>query len=230
MEMIRVPKFSWDAGHGGFGVTPGKRTPDGSMYEWDFNSQVVKYVMAELAHYENVAQLRVDDPTGKTDVPLIDRTNRVNAWGSDFHLSIHANAGGSTWSDAHGIETFVYKLSLKDAVAVAKTVQTELIKATGLTDRGVKAGDLHMVRETKMPAILCENGFMTNKEEAALLKTDAYRQKNACAIVAGLMKQYKLKKKTSHKTLPKIQAIHILSRRVTLCGVLQRNLIQQWTS
>lgn len=201
-------KISFDAGHGGFGVTPGKRTPDGSMYEWDFNGAVVKHIQEELANYENVAVLRVDDPTGKTDVPLQKRSDRVNAWGSNVHISVHANASGDKWSDAHGIETFVYLNRTKDSVELATKVQNELIKATGLTDRGVKTADFHIIRETKMTAILCECGFMSNHKEAALLKFDDYRKKVALAIVAGLAKQYGLKKKVVPKTVtkPKEQA------------------------
>jgi len=188
-------KISWDAGHGL--NTPGKRTPDNSMHEWQFNSKVVEYAMKELALYDKVAQLRVDDPTGKTDVSLTTRTNQVNSWGSDFHISVHANAAGDGWSDAHGIETYVYKMSLDKAVAVAKKVQAALVKATGLTDRGVKAGDLHMVRETKMSAILIEHPFMTNKKEAELLKSDDFRKKCASAIVSVLVAHFGLKKSVS---------------------------------
>jgi N-acetylmuramoyl-L-alanine amidase len=192
-------KISLDAGHGGFGVTPGKRCPDGSMYEWDFNSAVVKNMIAELSNYESVQVLRVDDPTGKTDMPLKTRTDKVNAWGSQCHISVHANAAGNGWSDAHGIETFVYKTSLKEAFQLATLVQNELLRNTGLSNRGVKAADLHMLRETHMTAVLCECGFMTNKNEAALLKSNSYRKKVALAIVEGLAKQYKLKKKAAAK-------------------------------
>jgi N-acetylmuramoyl-L-alanine amidase len=188
-------KISFDAGHGGFGVTPGKRCPDGSMYEWDFNSAVVKYAIAELTTYENVQTLRVDDPTGKTDVPLKTRTDKVNVWGSQCHVSIHANAYGSTFNEAHGIETFVYKTTLIEAVGLANKVQASLVAATGLTNRGVKAGDLHLVRETHMTAILVEGPFMTNSNEARLLKLDAFRRNYALSLVAGLASFYGLKKK-----------------------------------
>lgn len=193
-------KVSWDAGHGL--NTPGKRTPDNSMHEWQFNSEVVRYAMLELAKYENVAQKRFDDPTGKRDIPLVERTNGINSWGSDVHFSVHANAFKSVWNDAHGIETFVYKMSLDKAVAIAKKVQSSLIEATGRTDRGVKSDDLHMVRETAMPAILVEHPFMTNKEEAALLKSDAFRKKCALAIVKAIATHYNLKKKPAPKPKP----------------------------
>jgi N-acetylmuramoyl-L-alanine amidase len=186
-------KISLDAGHGI--NTPGKRVPDNSMHEWEFNAAVVSKMQLELANYENVAVLRLDDPTGKRDVPLKERTDRINGWGSNVHVSVHANASGDGWSSAHGIETFVYKKSLATANALAEKVQSSLVSATGLTNRGVKEGDLHMIRETKAPAILCECGFMSNKDEAALLKSDAYRQTVALAIVSGLSAQFGLKKK-----------------------------------
>jgi N-acetylmuramoyl-L-alanine amidase len=190
-------KISLSAGHGK--NTPGKQTPDGTMKEWEFNSAVVKYLMAGLANYEDVAVLRLDDPTGKRDVPLQERSDRANGWGANVHIDIHANAFGSTWNDANGIETFVYKKSLKEAVSLAQKVQSNIVKATGLKDRGVKEGDLHMLRETKMTAILVECGFMTNKKEATLLKSDNYRRIVAGAILAGLVEQYGLKKKAVAK-------------------------------
>ncbi|MDE3839349.1 N-acetylmuramoyl-L-alanine amidase [Bacillus methanolicus] len=190
-------KISLSAGHAK--TTPGKQTPDGSMKEWEFNSAVVKYLMAELANYEDVAVLRLDDPTGQRDIPLQERSDRANAWGANVHIDIHANAYGSTWNDACGIETFVYKKSLKEAYSLAQKVQSNLIKATGLKDRGVKEGDLHMLRETKMTAILVECGFMTNQEEAKLLKSDNYRRIVAGAILAGLVEQYGLKKKAKQE-------------------------------
>jgi len=203
---VDLLKISLDAGHGL--NTPGKRCPDNSMHEWEFNSKVVEYIIKELSHYAGVATLRVDDPTGKTDVPLTTRTNQVNNWGSNLHISVHANAFGSTWNDAHGIETEVYTTIKENSetYAIAKAVQTSLIKATGLTNRGVKKQDLHMVRETHMPAILIEHPFMTNKKEAALLKSDDFRKKCALAIVKALVGYYKLKKTSSTPVSKPVQS------------------------
>jgi N-acetylmuramoyl-L-alanine amidase len=119
------------------------------------------------------------------------------------HISVHANAAGDVWSPAHGIETFTYTSPSKVSVELAEKVQKSLIKATGLTDRGVKKADFHMVRETHMPSILCECGFMSNKEEAALLKSDAYQKKVAQVIVEELADQFDLKKKEVKKETPK---------------------------
>ena len=60
-------KIAIDAGHGM--NTPGKRTPSGER-EWSFNNKVALAAIAKLNTYQNVQILRLDDATGKTDIPL----------------------------------------------------------------------------------------------------------------------------------------------------------------
>ncbi|QUO43472.1 N-acetylmuramoyl-L-alanine amidase [Brevibacillus composti] len=191
-------KIAIDGGHGP--DTPGKRCPDDSMREFHFNSVVARYVRDELMQYNGVQTIFTHADDGSRDVPLKERTDKANAWGADLLVSIHANAAGDDWSDAQGIETFVYKTRPADAVKLAEAVQKHLIAATGLKNRGVKADDLHMLRETKMTAILVECGFMTNRTEAELLKSDQYRRKCAKAIVAGIAEVYGLQKKQTTST------------------------------
>jgi N-acetylmuramoyl-L-alanine amidase len=186
-------KIVIDAGHGY--NTKGKRCPDDSMREWEFNNVVAGYVAEGLSQYAGVTCKFTHDTAGKTDVPLNTRTKTANAWGADVLVSIHANASTGMWGAANGIETFVYSLNAQESVKLAKAVQTQLIAKTERKDRGIKAGNLHMVRESKMPSILVECGFMDNREEASLLKTDEYRRKCAEAIVAGIASVYGLKQK-----------------------------------
>lgn len=186
-------KITLSPGHGI--NTPGKRTPDG-MHEWEFNSAVVSKMIELFAHYKDVAVKRLDDPTGKVDIPLDKRVRTSNDWGANYHLDVHANAAGNGgWYDAaHGIETFSYKMSGK-SFEIAKNLQKALVQATGLSDRGVQNGDwLYMVKNTKSPANLVECGFMTNHDEAKLLKSDAYREKVANALVLAIADQFDLKK------------------------------------
>ncbi|WP_339167114.1 N-acetylmuramoyl-L-alanine amidase [Brevibacillus sp. FSL L8-0520] len=185
-------KIAIDAGHGP--DTPGKRTPDDSMREFHFNSVVARYVRDGLKQYEGVEVLFTHTDDGSRDVPLKERTDKANTWKADVFVSIHANAFGNNWNDANGIETFVYASRPAAAVKLADAVQRAIIRATGRHDRGVKAGDLHVLRETKMTAILIECGFMTNREEAELLKGDEYRRKCAAAIVQAIAEVYGLKK------------------------------------
>jgi len=186
-------RIGLDPGH--FLFTAGNRTPDG-MHEWSFNSVVASYIDNELRGYIGVDTIRVDDVTGKTDVSLSDRADKANKWEADAYISIHANAYGTGgWNNTQGIETFTYPTASRESFVLAKLVQDELVKATKRNDRGIKTANFAVLRETTMPAILVECGFMTNKEEAALLKSDAYRKTCASAIVKGLVAMYGLKKK-----------------------------------
>jgi len=185
-------KIVIDAGHGP--ETPGKRSPDGSLREYQFNSVVARYVADDLLHgYEGVEILMTHSDA--RDVPLKERTDKANAWKADLFVSIHANAAGEGWGSAQGIETYVYTTRPAAALKLAEAVHRNLIRATGRPDRGVKTANFHVLRETKMPAILVECGFMTNREECELLKSDAYRRKCAEAIVAGIVETYGLRPK-----------------------------------
>jgi N-acetylmuramoyl-L-alanine amidase len=186
-------KVSNDAGHAGFGVTPGKRSLDGSMYEWEFNDGCVRHFMDELSKYEGVEQLRVDDPTGKRDVPLSERAQKANAWGANLHISFHGNAGPTT---ASGIETFVYPKTSEHNRQVALCIHNHIISATGRKNRGLKTADFQILRTTKMESLLIEGGFMTNAEELALMKSDAYRSKVGRAAATGVAESFGLKRKS----------------------------------
>ena len=83
----------------------------------------------------------------------------------------------------------------KEAVALAERIQTNLVKELGFRNRGVKAANFQMLRETKMTAILIEFAFMTNKNEALKMRTAEYQKKAAKAMVDGLAAQYGLKRK-----------------------------------
>jgi len=71
---------------------------------------------------------------------------------------------------AHGVEVLYHPSSVK-GVKMAKIMQEQLVKATGLTDRGIKARtDLHVLNRTKAPAILIETAFISNHNEELMLK------------------------------------------------------------
>lgn len=192
-------KIAMGAGHGY--NTSGKRTPDGSMREWEFNNAVVLYMAQELNDFEGVEYIITHDTTGKTDVSLAERVRKANDFGADVAVSVHANAAGDKWSDANGIETYILDRKYRDAYELALKVQRQLVLQTGLRDRGVKTANYYVLRNTRMTAILCECGFMSNSVEAVLLKSDEYRRKCAKAIVNGLQQQYNLKRKPP-KTIP----------------------------
>lgn len=196
-------RIAVDAGHGP--NTAGKRTPDGSMREFHFNSVVARYVRDLLAEYDGVKTMFTHDDTGGRDVPLDERVMTALGWRADVFVSIHANAFGDGWNDANGIETYTTTDRDAPSTKLAAKVQAQLIEATGLRDRGVKAADFRVLwgsasnsdeyRSTVPARILVECGFMTNRAEAKLLKSDEYRRKCAEAIVAGIVETYGLERK-----------------------------------
>lgn len=199
-------KITVSAGHGGWKdfikklyATSGKRTPDGTP-EWVFNDKVVRAFTAYLSHYKDVAVLRLDDPTGKTDVPLKERSNRSNSWGADLHIDVHHNAQDDKWdSVGFGIETFIYPTASASSIKLANLVHPKYVQAMGLKDRGIKKKDLHMLREVKCPAILTEGGFMDSKVDVAAMRDDAKMKAQGEAIAQGVVEYFGLQKRESVK-------------------------------
>lgn len=184
-------KIMLDAGHGY--STPGKRTPDG-MREYEFNRVVANYARDLLNHYKNVTVYFAHSDS--RDVPLQERTDSANRLNVDAYVSIHANAYGQGWNDVGGIETYVYPSRPQEALQLAQKIQRNMVQKTGLRDRGVKTANFHVLRETNMTAVLVECGFMTNRREAELLKSDSYRRTVAEAITEAVAAQYGLERKT----------------------------------
>jgi N-acetylmuramoyl-L-alanine amidase len=176
-----------DAGHASFGVTPGKRSPD-NEYEWDFNNKVALACIARL-EANGIKIFRLDDPTGKTDVPLKVRTDKANKVKANILVSIHHNANTGKWGTWTGTETYIYTNASANSEKLAKIVQPLLVKAYGLSDRGVKRKNLHMVRESFMPAILTEGGFFDSSIDIKKLRDDKVL-KNAGEVIANGIMEY----------------------------------------
>lgn len=169
-----------DAGHGM--TTPGKRSPDGSLLEYEFNRDVtlrLKKILEE--HGVEVILTFYDD----VDVPLESRAKFANVNNAGYFISIHANAYGDGWNDANGWEIYVVSKGGK-AEKLAECIRKHSIEL-GLKDRGVKEGNFQVLRDTNMPAVLIEHGFYTNKEECEKLKSDKFRQKCAECDAKGIL-------------------------------------------
>src|SRR5699024_5036537 len=149
--------------------TSGKRNPDDER-EWKFNNEVLLACQKKLSTYTAVQLLRLDDPTGKIDIPLRTRTNKANQWGADVLISIHHNALSGNWGTHQGIETYLYSDASKASRDIAELVQTRMVRAMGLRNRGVKTANFHMLRESKMPAILTEGGFIDSTIDIQALR------------------------------------------------------------
>lgn len=119
---------------------------------------------------------------------LSKRVDVANQRTPSLFVSIHFNSSKAT--TAKGIEVFYHESKQKNRAAsskkLASSILSNLIVHTEATSRGVKAGNFHVIRETKMPAVLVEGGFLTNSEERNLIATQDYLEKIAKGVAKGI--------------------------------------------
>ena len=68
----------------------------------------------------------------------------------------------------------------------ARTIQEELTRVLGNTNRKAAAGDYYVLKNVDMPAVLVETGFLSNPREAKLLADEEYQCRLAHAIFSGV--------------------------------------------
>lgn len=195
-----VFKIALSAGHGI--NTAGKRClkslDPNETREWWLNDRVCDYVESYLKSYEGYTLLRLDDSDdGADNVPLATRTSKANAWGADLYLSVHHNAGINGGSGG-GIVAYTHPQSSRASVEWRDDLYDALIKHTGLKGNRSKpkaTSNLYVLRETDMPAVLLELGFMDSSSDVPVILTDEYAQGCAQAIVEVIVQREGLTKK-----------------------------------
>jgi len=210
-----MSRYTWllDAGHGGFingeYQTAGKRSPafpDGTvLYEGEFNREVVKHIM-RLGRSKNLLRTlgspdghgltMVDVVNSQEDIPLRERVRRANKMqaekGNCIYVSVHANAfgRGKEFNSVNGTCTFYHYRSTKGKI-LGESLQSHLAELTPFRDRGVRANEtwanFYVLRKTNMPAVLSENGFMTNYDDASRLLEPGVRKLIAQAHVSMML-------------------------------------------
>lgn len=142
-------------------------------------------------------------------ISLQERSSGANISGANAFVSIHINSvtGAPT---AKGIETLYYKSKDKP---LADLIQPNVISATGAVNRKVKYQNIHVARETIMPASLVECGFISNVEEANKMKDNTYQELLANGIVNGTI-QYLEKYVTVEPDIPTPPENIITSERI----------------
>lgn len=191
-----------DAGHGG--KDPGAVA--NGIQEKDIALKVSLGIKERLeAEYEDVQVFL----SRSTDVflELKDRTNKANAAGADILVSIHCNAGGGKG----GFESFRYTSASQNSIRLQDALHKAIIANLGGNDRGQKAQNLHMVRESKMPAVLTENLFVDVGADAERLKRTAVSNAIIEGHVQGIAIYLGLTKKTKEAEPVKLRDISIVS-------------------
>jgi len=80
----------------------------------------------------------------------------------------------------------IYTQNQADAINLSKCITRSADKNLEVRERGVKAASFYVLRNTQIPAILIEVGYITNAREAKYLKSDSYRQDVVDAIAKGI--------------------------------------------
>jgi N-acetylmuramoyl-L-alanine amidase len=170
-ELIAGKKILLDAGHGGRDA--------GAMYhnvpEKDLNLEIVDKLASKLEEEGlRVVRSRTDD----SFVSLSDRVEIAQEEKPLLVISLHSNSLDSV-SSVQGIETYYYTPQSK---ALAVALHDQLVNSTGAPDRRVRKARFVLLRETDIPSVLVEMGFMSNPTELRRLQDPDYQGR----IVDGL--------------------------------------------
>jgi N-acetylmuramoyl-L-alanine amidase len=184
-----APTVVIDPGHGGTDRGARGKTPFCEEKRVCLQTaRLVKKYLDQLGYH--VVMTRNTDAF----IPLSKRVEIASQSGSSAFVSIHYNSSRNPI--AQGIEIFFYdsKEDRTRSIAskkLADAILPRLIRRTAAQSRGVKKGNFYVIRETTMPAILVEGGFISNPQERSLLKDRAYQEKIARGIADGIDQYFK---------------------------------------
>lgn len=207
-----MSKYCWilDPGHGGIVnkqyVTPGKRSPkfdDGSQLFEGVNNREIVAMLIKAMEAEDIKC--IDIVASQQDVALVTRVERANNLSRTkpcVYISIHSDAAGdgSNWNPASGMSVYTSEGQTKSdefAQLVIDELQDnfkDTVKwRTDNTDKDEdKEENFYVLKNTNCPAILCELGFHTNKEEATKMLSADWKNKIVVSIIYAI-KKFELK-------------------------------------
>lgn len=190
-----MKRIGLDAGHGL--KTAGKQTPNGEK-EWSLNDAVRDKVVEYLSKYE-CEIIHTDNNEGNTDESLSYRLNKYLNAKVDVFVSIHHNALSGIWGTHKGIEVYTDTNPTEADKRLAKLIYDKMVAYTGLKGRGVKASNFYVINQNKIPAILCEGGFMDSSIDYEIITSTSGQEAYAKAVAEGLVEFLGLKKKETEK-------------------------------
>jgi len=189
-----------DPGHNFGGDDGAYATSNGITYsERDLNMQIaVKLKLKLEAQGYKVIMTRnqSDRETASVTESLTNRVNIANNAGADVFVSLHHNAASEA---ATGVEVYYSSRAQDDSFGgaysdsrlsksmnLASSIVSSITNSTGAINRGAKDGNLFVLRNTTMPAVLIECGFITNPDEAQKCADSHYQDIAADAIANAI--------------------------------------------
>ena len=119
----------------------------------------------------------------KKRISVVDESN------ADILISIHQNA--YTSENVKGAQTFYFKGS-EGGKALAEKIQASLISALDEKNKRVakENSSYYIIKNTEIPSVIIECGFLSNPDEEQKLNTEEYRLKTAWAIFDGIREYF----------------------------------------
>lgn len=202
LQETHRPVVYVDPGHGGY--DPGATHPSyRNIGEKVLNLNTSMYLKEEL---ESRGYIVIMSRENDTFIGLTERAIEANDAFSDIFVSAHYNSMGGSGA-ARGIETFIHHTlqnkekfgqetnknnfltedpRIDESLRLAESVHASLINHTSMYDRGVKGNNFNVLRNTVVPAVLLELGFMDNTSEFQKIRQASYQRKAAKAVADGI--------------------------------------------
>jgi len=147
-----MTKLCFDYGHGG--------EDGGACYKGRKESNDVLSLGKAVAVEVRRCGIKVDETrTSDATISLRERSDFENRNAYDYFISFHRNAYEP--EKTKGVETYTYLNPGVKSKGLAQGIQNALV-ALGFANRGMKAANFHVLRETKAPSVLIEIGFIDN--------------------------------------------------------------------
>lgn len=218
-----------DAGHGLY--TAGKEiTLNGysRTKEWYLNDRISDRVEELLQDYE-CQVIRVGDTTGQKDIELAQRVKIANDEGATVYISVHHDSG--VGGGKGGGTTVYYYSSSSARKDQAQRLYNAVVAKTGLVGNRfskVLKNGFYVLKKTKMPAFLIENGFMDSATDVPIILSPENAEKTAQGILDFLVYEYSIEKKKSVQSENKAKYEWLLDDCYTLASVGIMNSPEYW--
>lgn len=187
--MINLNKLVILLDNGHARSTKGKKSPDSSFYEYEFNRDIVDRV--SMALKLNNIPYHIITPEVDPDISLTERANRINRYCTQYGpenclmISVHANAAGNgNWMNARGWSVYTTKgltnsdkyadILYKYASLILPSYQ-QSVRDSHLPYTNSWEENFTILYKSRCPAVLTENMFYDNKEDLKFLQSNIGR-------------------------------------------------------
>ena len=172
-----------DAGHGG----SDGGTVSGKIIEKDINLSVALKLKTILE--DNNIKVVLTRSSDK-NISLAQRTSIANESNADFFISLHCNYYEDDAQIA-GLECYYNSPDATESKAYAESIIHAVSLSNDVKTRYAKTENYYVLRNTQIPAVLVEMGFLSNYSESQKLLSDDYQEILAQRMAEGIFNKIK---------------------------------------